>query len=325
MAKIKYYYDTESCRYERIKVSGWDIFWNSLALFLLILIAGAGIYLIADTYLESPKHLALQKENEELKFHHELLEQDIEAAQKMLNALQNRDDNLYRVMLGTEPIAENIRNAGFGGSDRYKELTGLGQEELIRSNYAELDALQKQLYIQTKSYDEVVKLAKDHEAMLSSMPAIQPVSNEDLKWLTSGFGYRVDPIYRTRRMHPGVDYSMPIGTPVYATGDGKIVKVETRYSGYGKQIEIDHGFGFKTKYAHLNGFAVRKGQNVKRGELIGYSGNTGKSTGPHLHYEVIVGGEKTNPVYYMSKDFSADEYEEILRLASIENMASDSY
>lgn len=325
MAKIKYYYDTESCRYERIRVTRWDIFWNTMGFFAVALILGVGIFFALDRYFESPTQIAIKKENEELKFHQELMEKDIEEAQQMLAALQERDDNIYRVMLGAEPIPDNIRNAGFGGSDRYRELIGLGQEELIRDNYEELDALKKQLYIQTKSYDEVVKLAKDNEKKLSSMPAIQPITNEDLKWLTSGFGYRIDPIYRTRRMHPGVDYSVPIGSPVYATGDGKVVKVETRYSGYGKQIEIDHGFGFKTKYAHLNGFNVKEGQKVKRGELIGFSGNSGKSTGPHLHYEVMVNNQKTNPVYYMSKDFTAEEYEEILRLASIENMPSDSY
>ncbi len=325
MAKIKYYYDTESCRYERIKVTKWDIFWNTMGFFAVSLVIGVGIFFLMDRYFESPKQVAIQKENEELKFHLELLENDIEEAEKMLAVLQDRDDNLYRVMLGAEPIPSSIREAGFGGSDRYKELTGLSQEELIRDNYEELESLKKQLYIQTKSYDEVVDLAKVKEEILLAMPAIQPVSNKELKWLTSGYGWRIDPIYRNRRMHPGVDYSVSLGTPVYSTGDGTVERVETRYSGYGKQIVVNHGFGFKTRYAHLNGFNVRKGQKVKRGELIGFSGNSGKSTGPHLHYEVYVNGKHVNPMYYMSKDFTAEEYEEILRLASIENKAWDSY
>jgi murein DD-endopeptidase MepM/ murein hydrolase activator NlpD len=325
MAKIKYYYDTESCRYERIKVSRWDIFWNSLGFLAVSMVLAAIMLTIYTLNFESPEEAILRKENEELKFHFELLNKDLTDAQEMLASLQQRDDNIYRVMLGAEPIPGDVRKAGFGGSDRYKELTGLNQENLIRSNYGELDALKKQLYIQTKSYDEVVALAKRKEEMLTSMPAIQPVSNAFIRSLTSGFGNRIDPILRTRRMHTGVDFSMPIGSPVYATGDGVISFVETKFSGYGKQIEIDHGFGFKTKYAHLNEFKVRKGQKVKRGELIGYSGNTGKSSGPHLHYEVMVNNSKTNPVYYMYRDLSPDEYEEILRLASEEGVSQDSY
>lgn len=323
MAKIKYYYDTESCRYERIKVTRWDIFWNLLGFMMVGLIIGIGIFFVADRYFEKPSELATKKENEELKFHLELLEQDVKDARLMLSTLQDRDDNLYRVMLGAEPIPGSIREAGFGGSDRYRELTGLSQEDLIRKNYEELEVLKKQLYVQTKSYDEVISLAKKNEERLSSMPAIQPVSNKELKWLTSGFGVRVHPIYRTRRMHSGVDYSMPVGSNVFATGDGVVSKVETKFGGYGKNVVIDHGFGFKTRYAHLNGFAVRTGQKVKRGELIGYSGNTGTSSGPHLHYEVIVNGAKVNPVYYMTKDLTTEEYEEIRRLASIVNTSQD--
>lgn len=325
MAKIKYYYDTESCRYERIRVSRWDIFWNTLGFLAVSLLLALGILWVYTSYFESPEEALLRKENADLKFHFELLEKDLSEAQQMLASLQDRDDNIYRVMLGAEPIPVDVRNAGFGGSDRYKELTNLSQEKLIRSNYEELDVLKKQLYIQTKSYDEVVRLAKRHEEMLAAMPAIQPVSNKELKWLTSGFGYRIDPIYRTRRMHTGVDYSVAIGTPIYATGDGVVSLVETKYSGYGKQIEIDHGFGFVTKYAHLSSFNVRKGQRVKRGEIIGFSGNSGKSTGPHLHYEVEVNRDKVNPIYYMSRDLSPDEYEEILKLASKDGFTSDSY
>ena len=323
MAKIKYYYDTESCRYERIKVTRWDILWNSLGFLAVSAILGLVMLLVYTVNFESPEEAHLRKENAELKFHFDLLDKDLVSLQQMLESIQDRDDNIYRVMLGAEPIPNSIRRAGFGGSDRYHELNGLSQEELIRTNYEELDILRKQMYIQTKSYDDVVGLAKRKEEMLASMPAIQPVSNKELKWLTSGFGWRIDPQLRTRRMHPGVDYSMPIGTKVYATGDGVVSRVETKFSGYGKQIVIDHGFGYKTRYAHLSGFKIRKGQRIKRGELIGYSGSTGKSTGPHLHYEVIVNGSVVNPVHYMYKDLTADDYEEILRLAAKEGMSQD--
>jgi murein DD-endopeptidase MepM/ murein hydrolase activator NlpD len=170
-----------------------------------------------------------------------------------------------------------------------------------------------------------IDLAKDKEEMLASLPAIQPVSNKELKRLSSGYGHRLDPMLKTRRMHWGVDFSLDVGSPVYATGDGKIKWTKSSISGYGKQIELDHGFGYSSKYAHLDMFAVKKGQMVKRGDLIGYSGNTGKSTAPHLHYEVHLNGKKVNPIHYFSRDLSAEEYEEILRLASVENQALGSY
>lgn len=325
MAKIKYYYDTESCRYERIKVTRWDIFWNSLGFLAISAAVGLVMLLVYTVYFESSEEAQLRKENADLKFHFDLLAKDLVSVRQMLESIQDRDDNIYRVMLGADPIPSDIRKAGFGGSDRYRELSGLAQEKLIRSNYEQIGRLKKQLYIQTKSYDEVVDLAKRKEEMLSSMPAIQPVSNKELKWLTSGFGWRIDPIVRTRRHHSGVDYSIAVGTPVYATGDGVVSKVETKFNGYGKQIEINHGFGYQTKYAHLNGFKVVRGQKVKRGELIGYSGSTGKSTGAHLHYEVMVNSKKVNPIYYMYRDLTPEEYEEILRLGHIENIAQDSY
>ncbi len=327
MARIKYYYDTESCRYERIRVSTWDIIWNSLGFLTVSLILALGIVFLYIKYFESPEEAILRKENAELMMYYDLLSQDLQDAEKMLSTLQDRDDNIYRVIFGVDPIPEEIRSAGTGGVNRYKDLTesNLIREELIISNHEKLDRLKKQMYIQTKSYDDIVDLAKNKEDMLASLPAIQPVSNKELRRLSSGFGYRMDPIYKTRRMHWGVDFSLEVGTPVYATGDGKIRWTRSSFGGYGKQIEIDHGFGYVTKYAHLDKFIVKKGQQVKRGDLIGYSGNSGKSTAPHLHYEVRLNGKKINPIHYFSRDLTADEYEEILRLASIENQALGSY
>lgn len=327
MARIKYYYDTESCRYERIKVTTWDIIWNALGFLVITLILASGIVFVYIKYFESPEEAQLRKENEELNLYYDLLSQDYENATEMLSLLQERDDDIYRIIFGVEPIPAEIRAAGTGGANRYKDMLGRGleREDLVVNNYQRLDNLKKQMYIQTKSYDEILEMARNKEAMLASLPAIQPVSNKNLKRLSSGFGYRIDPIHKVLRPHHGVDFSVPTGTPIYATGDGVIRWTRTSISGYGKQIEIDHGFGYRTKYAHLDRFAVKKGQAIKRGELIGYSGNSGKSTAPHLHYEVIIEGSKVNPVHYFSKDLSAEEYEEILRLASIENQALGSY
>ena len=327
MARIKYYYDTESCRYERIRVSTWDIIWNSLGFLTLALLLAAGIVFVYITYFESPEEALLRKENEELKIYYDLLSTEVENANNMLSNLQERDDNIYRVIMGAEPIPEEVRKAGFGGANRYKDLLeeGLEREDLVMENYQRLDQLKKQMYIQTKSYDEIMDLALNKEEMLASLPAIQPVAKEHIRRLSSGFGYRMDPILKVRRPHHGVDWSLPKGTPIYATGDGTIRYTRRSLTGYGNQIEIDHGFGYITKYAHLSEFKVKSGQKVKRGELIGYSGNSGKSTAPHLHYEVKMEGVAQNPVHYFYKDINAEEYEEVLRLASLENQAMGSY
>ncbi|MEQ8470807.1 MAG: M23 family metallopeptidase [Marinoscillum sp.] len=328
MARIKYYYDTESCRYERIRVSTWDFIWNSLGFLTLALLLATGIVFVYIKYFESPEEALLRKENEELKMYYDLLSNEVTDANNMLASLQERDDNIYRIIMGVEPIPEEIRNAGFGGANRYKDLLdqGLEREDLVIDNYQRLDQLKKQLYIQTKSYDEIMELAKDKELMLASLPAIQPVSKENLKRLSSGFGYRMDPILKTRRQHHGVDFSLPKGSPVYATGDGEVKFTRTNsISGYGNQVEIDHGFGYVTKYAHLSEFLVKTGQKVKRGELIAYSGNTGKSTAPHLHYEVKMNGNPVNPVHYFYKDISSDEYEAVLEQAAKDTQAMGSY
>ena len=327
MARIKYYYDTESCRYERIKVSTWDIIWNTLGFFTLSLILASGIVYAYIVYFESPEEAQLRKENDELHIYYELLAQDLEQVNKTISALQDRDDNIYRVIFGVEPIPDEIRRAGTGGSNTYKDLLdkGLERTELVIANKERIAQLKKRMYIQTKSYDNIMSLAKSKEEMLASIPAIQPVSNKELKRLSSGFGNRMDPMLKTRRMHYGVDFSLEVGTPVYATGDGVVRYTSKGFSGYGNQIEIDHGFGYVTKYAHLDKFNVKSGQKIKRGDLIAFSGNSGKSTAPHLHYEVILNGDKIDPVNFFSMDLTASEYEEILKLSSIENQALGSY
>ncbi|MEP1097287.1 MAG: M23 family metallopeptidase [Cyclobacteriaceae bacterium] len=327
MAKIKYYYDTESCRYERIRVSSWDIILNLLGFLVVSAIIGMGIFLAADHYFESPTKAALRKENDELRLYYDLIQKDMSESNQMLGILQERDDDIYRVVFGVEPIPDEIRSAGIGGSNRYRELLekGLEREELIINNMKRMDALKKQMYIQTKSYDEIMDMAAKKEENLASLPAIQPVSNTELRRLASGYGYRIHPIYKVNKMHWGTDFSIKTGTPVYATGDGVIRWTRSNFGGYGKQIEINHGFGYRTKYAHLSEFVVKKGQKVKRGELIGYSGNTGGSTAPHLHYEVIKDGKKVNPVNFFYKDVTDEQYAEILRLSSLENQSMGSY
>ncbi|MEM6643846.1 MAG: M23 family metallopeptidase [Bacteroidota bacterium] len=327
MAKIKYYYDTESCRYERIKVSSWDVLFNMLGFLVVSSVIGLGIFFVTDHYFESPTKASLRKENEELRLYYDILEDEISNANEMLAVLAERDDDIYRVIYGVEPIPEEIRSAGIGGANRYRELLakGLEREQLILQNLKKIDKLKKQMYIQTKSYDEIVKMARNREEYLASLPAIQPVSNKELKRLASGFGMRMHPIYKVRKMHNGTDFSLPTGNPVYATGDGEIIGTYDKFSGYGKYVKIQHGFGYQTLYAHLSQYIVKPGQKVKRGQIIGYSGNTGGSTAPHLHYEVIENGKPVNPVNYFYQDVSSEEYAEIVRLSSIENQSLGKY
>ena len=327
MAKIKYYYDTESCRYERIKVSSWDVLFNLLGFLVVSSVIGLGIFFLTDHYFESPTKAALRKENEELKLYYDILENDMQEVSDMLAVLEERDDDIYRVIYGVEPVPEEIRTAGVGGSNRYRELLdkGLEREELILNDLQRIDKLKKQMYIQTRSYDDIVSMAKNKEERLAAIPAIEPVSNKELKRLASGFGMRMHPIYKVRRMHYGTDFSLPVGTPVYSTGDGEVVSTVTKFNGYGKYIKIKHGFGYQTLYAHLSQFLVAPGQKVKRGQVIGYSGNTGGSTAPHLHYEVIENGKKVNPVNYFYADVSDAEYSEIVRLSAKENQSFGKY
>ncbi|MFY0653010.1 MAG: M23 family metallopeptidase [Cyclobacteriaceae bacterium] len=328
MARIKYYYDTESCKYERVKVSTWDIIVNLLGFFSIALIMAIGIFFLSNKYFKSPVVAQLEKENEELNFYYDLLAKEMDHANEMLASLQERDDDVYRVIFEAEPISSSIRNAGVGGTNKYKELMdkGVEREDLLLDANKKVDELRKKMYIQTKSYDELLEMAKNKELQLAATPAIAPVAKKNLKRVASGYGYRIDPFNKTRTMHNGLDFSAPRGTPVYVTGDGVVKKVQSKdRGGYGKYIYVDHGFGYITRYAHLYSINVKKGQKVKRGELIGQVGNTGRSTAPHLHYEVHKNGKRLNPVNYFGQELTPDEYEEVLRLASIENQAMGSY
>lgn len=323
MARIKYYYDTETCKYERVRTKNSDIILNTLGILSLTLSMALGLLILYSNYFESPKEVMLKNQVKELEFYYSNLNTDVEELRRILNNIEHRDDNIYRVVLGAEPIDKSVRDAGVGGVDRYAEIKekNVIQKEVIIALHEKVDQLRRKLYIESKSQDEVASLAENKEKQLAAVPAIQPVANKQLIALASGFGFRVHPIYKVKKMHTGIDFAASIGTPIYATADGKVLEVSVRFSGYGKMVEIDHGFGYHTRYAHMHGFAVRQGQQVKRGDLIGYVGNTGLSTAPHLHYEVLLNGAHINPVHYFFNDLSPAEYEKIIELASVENQS----
>lgn len=325
MSKVKYYYDSENLAYKRIlpkkrkKFAYIVLFLLSSALFGFL----SFILLINTSYFETPKDKIQAREIEALKLNYTVLNKKLDLMDDVLEAIENRDNNIYRIYFNSTPISEEERKAGFGGVNRYKDLQGFNNSELIENTTRRVDVLTKELVIQSKSLDEIVALAKQKEKLLAAIPAIQPVKNEDLKQMASGFGYRSDPFTKIRKFHYGMDFTARTGTPIYATGDGVVYKADASLSGYGNHIEINHGYGYKTLYAHLSKYNCRPGQRVKRGDIIGYVGSTGRSQAPHLHYEVFKGSERVNPLNFYYGSISAKEYIEISKLANQENQSLD--
>lgn len=244
-------------------------------------------------------------------------------AETVLSNIADRDNNIYRVYFEANPIPEEQRRAGFGGINRYKKLEGFDNSKLIIESNKRIDKLQKEIVVQSKSLDEIAKLAEEKEKLLAAIPAIQPVRNEDLKRMASGYGMRSDPFTKVRKMHKGMDFSAPRGTPIYATGDGVVTRADNRATGYGNHIEIDHGYGYTSLYAHLYKYNVKKNQKVKRGDLIGFVGSTGRSEAPHCHYEVHKDGQAINPINFYYGSLTAEEFDELVKHASLENQSLD--
>tara|TARA_R110001592_G_scaffold6720_7_gene36145 strand:+ start:1065 stop:2036 length:972 start_codon:yes stop_codon:yes gene_type:complete len=316
MSKVKYRYNSTSLSYDKIEVTLKDRILKSLSFLGAGLVIGVIIYGITYTYIDSPKEKQLKQENAQMEAQYSLLNKKLDQITSVLEDVQHRDDNIYRVIFEAEPIPSEIRTAGFGGVNRYKQLEGFSNSELIIETTKKLDQLSKQLYIQSKSFDEVYTMAKKKEDMLAAIPAIQPVQNEDLTRMASGYGYRMHPILKYRKFHAGMDFTAPRGTPIFATGKGTVIQADSRASGYGNHVRIDHGFGYVTLYAHMTKMAVEEGDKVNRGDIIGYVGNTGLSAGPHCHYEVRKNNEPVNPVNFYFNDLTAEEYDKMLELSN---------
>ena len=323
MAKIKYYYDTKALSYKPIKLNSGEKIKGYFIFFLSSIILSFFILLIFYQFFDSPKEKSLKLEIQNLTSQYDVINNNMKQVEIVLDEIQDRDDNIYRVIFEADPIPNSIRKQGFGGVNRYEKLLGLSNSELIINTSKKIDQLTKQLYLQSKSFDEVINLAKNKSNMLASIPAIQPVANKDLKRMASGYGYRIHPIYKTRKMHYGMDFSAKTGTEIYSTGDGVVSKVKRSKRGYGNYIKINHGFGYETLYAHMSKYIVKKGQKVKRGEVIGYVGNSGISTAPHLHYEVRKDNKKINPVNFYYNDLSPEEYEKMLEISLQSNQSLD--
>ena len=323
--KVKYYYDTESLAYKKIRPKKGRKFGYTLLFLVSSALFGflCFVILLNTPYFETPKDRLQAREIENMKLRYAILNKKMEQLDEVLASIEERDNNIYRIYFNSSPIPSEQRKAGFGGVNRYKELEGYNNSDLIMNTTKHVDILSKQLAIQSKSLDEILKLAKGKEKLLAAIPAIQPVKNEDLTRMASGFGYRNDPFTKIRKFHFGMDFTARTGTPVYATGDGVVQKSDNTMSGYGNLIIINHGFGYQSYYAHLSKYKVRAGQRVKRGDVIGFVGSTGRSEAPHLHYEVHKDGDAINPINFYYGSISAEEYIAISKIANQENQALD--
>jgi len=323
MSKVKYYYDSDTLSYKKINRKKR----HALGRFFLLLLASSLFALlflfIAGRFIDSPEEKALRRELANMQLQYDILNTKMQEAEAVLANVEERDNNIYRVYFEANPIPEEQRLAGFGGVNRYKNLEGYENSEMISSTALRLDKLLKRIVVQSKSLDEIKVLAEDKEKLLAAIPAIQPVSNEDLTRMASGYGYRSDPFTKVRKFHYGMDFTAPRGTPIYASGDGVVERADNNSSGYGNHIRINHGYGYTSLYAHLYKYNVRKNQKVKRGDLIGFVGSTGRSEAPHLHYEVFKDGERINPINFYYGSLSADEFDAMLQKASLENESLD--
>ena len=325
MAKVKYYYDSENLAYRKIITKTR----KKIGVVLLFLVASAlfgflsFVVLLNLPYFETPKNRLQAREIENLKLRYAILDKKMDEVEDVIGLIEDRDNNIYRVYFNASPIPEEERKSGFKDINRYAALEGYDNSKLVTNTTERIDVLRKELAIQSKSLDDILKMAKAKDKLLAAIPAIQPVRNENLKRMASGFGYRTDPFTKARKMHEGMDFTAKIGTPIYATGDGIVERADNTASGFGNHIVIDHGFGYETLYAHLSKYNCRASQPIKRGDIIGFVGSTGRSEGPHLHYEVHKNGQVVNPLNFYYGNISAVEYVAIAQAANQENQSFD--
>ena len=325
MSKVKYYYDQETLSYRPITVTNKNRISNILLFIIASLFFGLSslFILLNSDALNTPAEIAQKRAIKNYELQLDIMNKKLGQLEAVISNIEDRDNKLYRVYFEASSIPEEQRKAGFGGVNRYKDLEGYDNSDLIINTVKRLDILTKQTVVQSRSLDEIESLAKNKAALIEAIPTIQPIKNKDLTRLASGFGYRKDPFTKIRKKHYGIDFTAKRGTPVYATGNGIVKRADNRSSGYGKHIRIDHGFGYMSLYAHLSKYNVRRGQRVKRGDVIGYVGNTGRSVGPHLHYEIIKDNKKINPLNFYYGNLSPREFEALLTQSKQENQSMD--
>ena len=315
MAKKKYKINPETLAMEQVE-HGFRYWLRQTGIYILAgIVLGIGFLYLFLIFFPSPREKQLLREKATMESQLEVLNSQVDQMQVVMTDLQQRDDNLYRVLFGAEPIPMSVRQGAQRKIDYYEQLAQMTNSELAADLTLKVDLLEKEIYVQAKSYDEVAQMAKEQEIRMENIPAIQPVMNKDLKRVASGYGMRIDPVYHVRKFHQGMDFTAPTGTEIFATGNAK-VEFTGWIQGYGNTVILDHGYGYKTLYAHLYKSLVRKGQKVRRSDIIALVGNTGKSTGPHLHYEVRLNGKPVDPRNYYFYDLSPEEYDQMIQLSN---------
>ncbi len=309
MSKIKYQFDSKTLTFKKVKLV-WKQRITRVFMFLFITgFAALALNLTYTSFYKTPKVIVLEEEREMILAEYDMLNEQLGDIDFVINDIQQRDDYLYRSIFELEPIPSSVREAGFGGTNRYLDLEGYENSDVLIETFKRVDVVSKKIYVQSKSFDTVIELAKNKEKMIACIPAIQPVALKDFTRISDYFGTRSDPFTGKSTMHHGMDFTGPEGSDIFVTGDGVVVEAGYSFYGYGNRVVIDHGYGFKTVYAHLKKIFVNEGQKLKRGEVIGSLGNTGRSTGAHLHYEVKKNNRSINPINFYFNDINAKEYE----------------
>jgi murein DD-endopeptidase MepM/ murein hydrolase activator NlpD len=323
MKKIKYYYNTHTLRYEKLitplRVKLLRVFGFLAAAFVTAVL----IAYFAFRFVGSPYEKQLRAENEQLEYELQRLNEQVRSINQQMGTLEKRDNEVYRSIFEATPIPDSMRTVEAERAQEIAKVEGLPEGQLVYAIDTTIRRIRARIAAQQKSYTELSRLVEKKEDILAATPAIQPVSNKDLNRIASGYGYRIDPVYKTIKMHAGLDFAAPQGTPIYATADGVVKTAGQSSGGYGNHVVINHGFGYETLYGHMVRIKARNGQRVKRGEVIGYVGSTGKSTGPHCHYEVHKNGQKLDPVYFFYNDLSPQQFDQLLKQASASNQSLD--
>ncbi|TMI95138.1 MAG: M23 family metallopeptidase [Bacteroidetes bacterium] len=323
MKKIKYYYNTHTLRYEKLETPLRVKLLRVFGFIAAALVTAAIISLLAFRFIGSPNEKLLRAENERMKDRYRALTQETKKIEQQMKELEDRDNEVYRSIFEATPIPDSARLKDIEKEQQIARVEGMEQNDLVNSIVTSLNNMQSRINAQKASYKDLGVMVKDKEKLLAATPAIQPVSNADLKRIASGFGYRIDPVYKTVKLHPGLDFAAPAGTPIYATANGTVEFAGNRGDGYGNNVIINHGYGYKTLFGHMFRIKARIGERVNRGEVIGWVGSTGKSTGPHCHYEVIKNGNKIDPIYFFYNDLTPEQFDRLLKLAAASNQSFD--
>jgi murein DD-endopeptidase MepM/ murein hydrolase activator NlpD len=323
MKKVKYYYNTHNMRFEKLTTPLRVRLLQVLGYIAASIVTGILIFAITFRYIDSPKEKLLRQQNDDLKQNYKVMDERIKQLQLQMDEIANRDNYVYRSIFESNPIPDSARVKEMEKKKEVQLVQSMGETELVNSMAAQLNNLSLRMAFQVKSFGAIENMVKNKEKLLAAIPSIQPISNRTLNRVASGYGYRIDPVYKDRRLHAGLDFTAPIGTPIYAAADGVVKDAGFNTGGYGNRVVVNHGFGYETLYAHMVRIKARVGTKVKRGEVIGYVGSTGKSTGPHLHYEVHKNGIQLDPIYFFYNDLTPAQFDRILKLAAASNQSFD--